>query len=256
MEKKVVLITGCCGGIGQELCKKFSTSNYYVIGTDLEILWKDNPIHAYMNEYHRLDLFNQKNNLKEIQNSLKNKRLDVLVNNAAYCGNYTSIEETSIDEFRKIIGCNLTAPFILIKNFLDALKKTRGCIVNIASVHSVVTSDKIAGYAASKSGLVGLTRNMAIEFSKYGIRVNSVSPGAIDTPMLRKGLNRNNGTSAKIDMNKLVEDIGNKSLVGRVGQPKDIAETVYFLADSDKSGNITGTNLLVDGGVSIKLSSE
>jgi NAD(P)-dependent dehydrogenase (short-subunit alcohol dehydrogenase family) len=101
------------------------------------------------------------------------------------------------------------------------LKRAMGAVINVSSVHAVATSKDIAAYAASKGGLVALTRAMAIEFADDGIRVNAILPGAVDTPMLRDGIRRGHvgdGTDEE-----LLEALGQKTVMGRVGQPEEIA---------------------------------
>ena len=134
------------------------------------------------------------------------------------------------------------------------LKIARGSIVNIGSGHATATSPGLATYAVSKAGLVGLTKNMAIEFSNNSIRVNCVSPGAVDTMMLRTSIERN--VIDGDDTDQKLFKMGRNHLVGRIGHPSDIAEMCYFLADDSKSEFITGSNFVVDGGVTCKLSSE
>jgi NAD(P)-dependent dehydrogenase (short-subunit alcohol dehydrogenase family) len=154
------------------------------------------------------------------------------------------------------MDCNLKAIFILSKFFVPFLQKTSGSIVNIASVHSIASSENIATYAASKAGLIGLTRNMAIEFSKLGIRVNALSPGAVDTKMLRDGLIRNITNPTDDMLLEALDKLGKKHLCNRVGNSLEIAKAIYFLSDNNYSSFIYGTNLIIDGGATIKLSTE
>jgi NAD(P)-dependent dehydrogenase (short-subunit alcohol dehydrogenase family) len=105
-------------------------------------------------------------------------------------------------------------------------------------------------YGVSKAGLAGMTRSLAVELGKLGIRVNSVSPGAIDTEMLRNGLKRYG------DPDEIIKEMSGKHVMGSIGMPRDVAEAVYFLSDSKRSRFIVGANLVVDGGVTIKLGSE
>jgi NAD(P)-dependent dehydrogenase (short-subunit alcohol dehydrogenase family) len=241
--KKVVLITGSSGGIGNELCHKFKSNNWYVIGTDIV------PTKNNVDEYIYSDLSNSDSIINLVNEIIKTKnQIDCIVNNAGLqiC---KSIWEIEIDEWDKIYSCNVKSIFLLTKYLLPLLKKTKGNIVNIGSVHGTQTSNKIACYASSKSAIVGLTRNLAIELSQFGIRVNCVSPGAIDTPMLHDGLNRNRLNNDPLD------DLKNKHLLKQIGKPYEIANLVYFIVEGDVNF-IDGANILIDGGVTIKLSSE
>jgi NAD(P)-dependent dehydrogenase (short-subunit alcohol dehydrogenase family) len=129
-----------------------------------------------------------------------------------------------------------------------------GAIVNVSSVHAVQTSKNVSAYAASKGGLLALTRSMAIEFAADNIRVNAILPGAVDTPLLRAGLNRGHVSGGSI--HERLENLASKTVNGRVGLPEEIAHAIYFLADSTQSSFMTGQALIVDGGATARLSTE
>jgi len=236
---KYVLITGCNGGIGKQLCKSFKNNGFFVIGVDI----CNNNDNNYTDKFILADI-SVENNIKNISSNLN--QLDVLINNAAHqiC---KPLHLTSYDEFTRVYNVNVTAPFLLYKHTIHLLKKVKGSIINISSIHNTVTSNNIGVYASSKSALAGLTRSIAIEAGIYGVRCNTISPGAINTPMLAEGLNR---------CGQSIDDIANKHLTHIIGDPSDIAEMALFLADNDKSKFITGSNIYVDGGASIKLSTE
>lgn len=235
----MVIVTGSNGGIGKSICEIFKKNDWFVIGIDI----CNNLFGINIDRFININI-TKENEVKDLFGSIK--RLDCIVNNAALqiC---KSMEDMSIDEFKAVLDTNLVAPFILTKYSIPYLKTTGGSVVNIGSVHSIQTSANISGYACSKAGIVGLTRNMAIELSKYGIRVNCVSPGAIHTNMLLEGLKRSGST---------IESFGKTHPIGRVGLPDEIANMVFFLADSTKSGFTTGSNFVIDGGATCKLSTE
>lgn len=248
-KKKFVLVTGCHGGIGYAICSKFAIEGWTVIGVDFYEKSND-----FVDFFIKCDLSSSEQiECMFVELDKFTDRIDCLINNAAHqiCKPFFDMEPT---EFRYILDCNLVAPFHLSKLALPLLKLTRGSIVNIGSVHATATSDQILAYATSKAGLVGMTKNLAIEYSKFCIRVNCVSPGAVDTPMLRSGLERGHVGSG--DTNDLVFKLGRKHLIGRVGLPSDIAELVYFLGDNYRSEFITGANYLIDGGASVLLGTE
>lgn len=126
-----------------------------------------------------------------------------------------------------------------------------GAVVNVASVHAIATSPAIGVYAATKSALVSVTRTLAMELAGDGVRVNAVLPGAVDTDMLRDGLRRSGP-----DEEQALRELGDRTVMGRVGKPDEVANAIIFLADSDQSSYLTGSSLLVDGGASIRLSTE
>ena len=250
MKKRVVLITGASSGIGLATCKKFFEQGWFVIGMARRALSKP----EFISRYIQGDVSNP-GDLDKVCSSIveTEKRLDCLVNNAA-CQICKPLVETTIEEWDQVYAANVRGPFLLAKSLYKLLAASKGTIVNVASVHALATSANIAAYASSKTALVGLTRNMAIEFAEVGIRVNAVLPGAVDTPMLRAGLKRGHLVGANED--ELINALGDKHIVGRVGQPQEIAEAIYFMANQDKISFLTGQTLTVDGGVTVRLSSE
>jgi glucose 1-dehydrogenase len=126
--------------------------------------------------------------------------------------------------------------------------------VNVSSVHAVATSADIAAYAASKGASQALTRAMALEFARDGIRVNAILPGAVDTPMLHAGLMRGHVQGASVE--ERMADLGRRTVMGRVGKPEEIARAILFLADSEQSSFMTGQSMIVDGGATARLSTE
>ncbi|MEZ5003154.1 MAG: SDR family oxidoreductase [Chitinophagales bacterium] len=244
--KKVVLVTGCKGGIGAAICNKFIHAGWQVIGTDI------NEEGECDFDFIHLDL-QKHNQIKALVHHIKEKysRLDCIINNAAsqIC---KSISNTSFDDWDNVMDINLKAPYFLIKYCRPLLKATQGNIVNISSIHSIATSKKMSVYAISKSGLSQLTRSLAIDFAEDNIRVNAILPGAILTDMLIAGLSRDQSSGAP----KKLKELADKTVLKRIGKPDEIAEATYFLADNNASSFITGLSLVVDGGATIKLSTE
>ncbi len=153
-----------------------------------------------------------------------------------------------------MFNVNVRAIFKLTQLLFPLLKNAHGSVVNVSSVHAIATSAGVAAYAASKGALLPLTRAQALEFSKYKVRVNVVLPGAVNTQMLRSGLERGhlNGGTTKSRMRILAS----KHALGRVGEPRDIAHAIYFLSDPEHSSFITGQTLVADGGAIARLSTE
>ncbi len=165
------------------------------------------------------------------------------------------IIETSVEEWDMVMASNLRSVFLGARLAFPLLKAAGGgAIVNVSSVHAVATSANIAAYAASKGGLLALTRAMAIEFAPENIRVNAILPGAVDTPMLRAGLQRGHVAGGTV-LDRL-ENLARKTVNGRVGQPEEIANCIYFLADNSQSSFMTGQAMIVDGGATARLSTE
>ncbi len=173
-------------------------------------------------------------------------RIDVLCNNAGI-ERYRTADEYTIDDWNAISETNLRGAFLCTKYAYPLLKKSKGCVVNISSVQAFANEPKISVYAATKAGLLALTRGMALDFAADGVRVNAVCPGAIQTGMMEPFI------KDQPDPVEAVKAIGRTIPLGRVGQPEDIAQAVYFLA-SPAAAYITGATLVVDGGLLARLS--
>lgn len=250
--KRKVIITGAAGGIGRATVHLFANNGWQVIGLDRSHFGDDFPadglfIQTEISHPEALDSIFQ-------QITSFTPRLDALINNAAIQV-AKPIVETTVEEWDAVIANNLRPAFLLSKLAYHLLKAAGGgAIVNVSSVHAVQTSANIAAYAASKGGLLALTRAMAIEFARDNIRVNAILPGAVDTPMLRAGLER--GHLAGGDVYSRLDNLASKTVNGRVGQPDEIAHAIYFLADNTQSSFMTGQAMIVDGGATAKLSTE
>jgi glucose 1-dehydrogenase len=251
-EKKTVLITGAAGGIGRATVRLFAQNDWRVIGVDRAPFGKDFPGDGFFIRADNAD----PQEIGRVYNEIDafTNRLEALINNAAWQVNKPLIE-TSVEEWDGVMATNLRAAFLHAKMAYPFFKAAGGgAIVNVSSVHAVQTSANIAAYAASKGGLLALTRAMAIEFARDGIRVNAILPGAVDTPMLRAGLGR--GHLAGDDIHTRLENLASKTVNGRIGHPDEIAHAIYFLADDTQSSFMTGQAMIVDGGATARLSTE
>jgi len=249
---KVVLVTGCNGGIGEALCKKFRTEGWEVLGVDI----KDPNLkqQVYLSQYKNVDLTTDDahNTIYEFVNDSFG-RLDCIVNNAAIQVNKPA-NETTLEDWANVMNCNLRISMFLGQRLYSFLKETSGSIINISSVHATQTSTNIAAYATAKGGLASMTRAMGLEYAKDNIRVNCILPGAINTPMLKDGLTR--GHTDGSDPDEVMKNFERKHPLGRIGQPREIAELAYFLSDNTKAGFFTCQSLTMDGGVTTRLSIE
>ena len=247
-----MLITGAEGGIGRAVVDLFLEKGWQVIGVDRrqqEVKHKD----GYL--YIKADI-SVPGQIEKIYAETRqfSPVLDAVVNNAAIQV-AKPILETSIEEWDQTMASNLRSAFLGAKFAHPLLKAAGGgAIVNVSSVHAIVTSANISSYAASKGGLLALTRAMAIEFAPDNIRVNAVLPGAVDTPMLRESMKR--GQFEETSIQKRLDSLASKTVNGRVGTPQEIARSIYFLADNSQSSFMTGQALVVDGGATIRLSTE
>ncbi|MFZ1041239.1 MAG: SDR family oxidoreductase [Anaerolineales bacterium] len=251
MKNKTVLITGAAGGIGRATVALFAEKGWRVIGVDRNVFGDDFPKNGL---FIQSDIARPED-MHAIfeQTRAFTDSLDVLVNNAAMQIAKPLIE-TSVEEWDAVMASNLRSVFLSAKLAHSLLRAHGAAIVNVSSVHAIQTSANIATYAASKGGLLALTRAMAIEFAPDNIRVNAILPGAVDTPMLRAGLGR--GHVGHGDMQERLDNLARKTVNGRVGTPQEIAHAIYFLADSEQSSFMTGQALVIDGGATARLSTE
>jgi len=249
---KTILITGAGGGIGRACIDLFSERGWRVIGVDRSDYGEDFPKNG---RFIKADI-SHPDSVEQIFQQAKDfhPTLDALVNNAAVQVAKPLIE-TTVEEWDAVMASNLRSVFLFVKLAHPLLKAGNGgAIVNVSSVHAVQTSANIAAYAASKGGLLALTRAMAIEFAPENIRVNAILPGAVDTPMLRAGLGRGHVGSG--DVQERLDNLARKTVNGRVGTPAEIAHAIYFLADDEQSSFMTGQAMIVDGGATARLSTE
>jgi NAD(P)-dependent dehydrogenase (short-subunit alcohol dehydrogenase family) len=249
LKNKVVLITGALGGIGQTTCERYRQEGWYVVGLDNKRL-DSFEIKSYsMDKYHEVDLSERRlsNTFRRLLRKLP--RLDSIVHLAAIqvCG---SVEEVDIDKWDKLMNVNVKSIYVLAKYALPYLKQTIGNMVIVGSVHSYASSKNISMYATSKCALMGIIRNLAIEWGEYGIRVNGVAPGATQTQMLMDGLART-GKPPEEGLKQLAD----RHLMKRIAYPHEITNVIYFLSNGESSG-ITGQTIVADGGASIYLSTE
>ena len=234
-----LFITGASGGIGSAICDKFNKKNFSLVLTsssdsNLEYLKEK---YGKDHFYYKIDLSDY-NNLNESLNEVSNnhKDISVIVNNAGITQD-NIIFRIKDEQWSKVIQTNLNSNFQIIKSLLpNMLTQKYGKIIGISSIVGSTGNPGQANYVASKSGMVGLYKSIALEVAKRKINVNVVSPGFISTAMT-ENLNEEQKKTylSRIPMN-------------RFGEPEDVANLVYFLS-SDESSYITGQNFHINGGM-------
>ncbi|MNE12457.1 Cyclopentanol dehydrogenase [compost metagenome] len=245
LQNKVAIITGAAGGIGAAVAKVFAKEGAKVLITDIQedkLIAVTNGILA---ENGVVDYMTQDVSTEEGWKNVTEKAaklygdINILVNNAGISGNIVNtFEERTIDEFNKIIAVNLLSQFLGTKSVIPYMKKNKsGSIVNISSIGGIIGSANATAYTASKGGIRSYTKGAAAELAPFNIRVNSVHPGYIATPMTKD--------LPSADEFKLIAV--NATPLGREGKPEEIAYGVLYLA-SDESSFTTGIELIIDGG--------
>ncbi|WP_404393210.1 acetoacetyl-CoA reductase [Pseudoalteromonas phenolica] len=241
--KKIAVVTGALGGIGTAIVDSFLSNGVVVIATirpgssQRATDWKkkrfDNNEHLHLLEVDVADHSSCEKLIAQVKEQFG--RLDILVNNAGITRD-SSIKKMSFEQWNEVINTNLTGCFNMCKLAFTLMQSNGyGRIINISSVNGQKGQFGQVNYAASKSGIYGLTKSLALEGARKGITVNSISPGYIRTEM-----------TSKIAP-KILDTIISEIPVGRMGEPEEVAETVLFLA-SEKSAFITGSNLAMNGG--------
>jgi len=162
----------------------------------------------------------------------------VLVNAAGISPVRERAETHDVDSFRQIVAVNLVGSFVVCRATFANLREQRGCVVNVASVLGTVASPRLAGYGASKAGLVQLTRTLAREWAPSGVRVNVVCPAYVDTELTRPMLS----------VDHIRDELTAQTPLGRLGRMEEVVAPILFLA-SDDASYVTGAVLLVDGGM-------
>lgn len=240
--RKIAIVTGAAKGIGQSISKNLIIDNYFVIVADIDSTDSEQIINNLGNkdsEFIKCNISNQ-DDVKSLFKVIKQKygQIDVVVNNAGVIRD-NMIWNMSKDDFDTVIDINLKGTWMMCQEAAKLMKEQKkGKIVNISSRAWLGNNRGQSNYAASKAGIVALTRVLALELGKYNVNVNAVAPGLIDTPLTQS-------LSDEV-MQKLVDAQPTK----KVGKPEDIANVVSFLI-SEKSNFITGQIIHVDGGRSI-----
>jgi NAD(P)-dependent dehydrogenase (short-subunit alcohol dehydrogenase family) len=251
LKDRVAVITGSASGIGRASALEFAKAGATVVVADINLAGARETVKQIESAGGAAVPVETDVSSPESVEALVEKTLQrfgkthVLFNNAAIQVNKT-VEDTTFEEWNREIGINLGGVFLCSKYFLPHLRATKGCIVNMASVNGFFVEPLCAGYCATKGGIVALTKAMAIDHGKDGIRVNCICPGYIDAGLAWEyfELQPNPAESRKA--------AGKLHALGRIGQPEEVGRLAVFLA-SDDASFMTGSAVVVSGGFGIGL---
>ena len=244
---KVALVTGAASGLGAATARRLAKDGAAVLLTDRDLAGEDiaaSITAAGGQAAFRLhDVTSHPDWAAAVEHAVHDfGRLDILVNNAGVAGGRHELMDHSYDAWRQILAVNLDGVFLGLRHAGPRIAASGGgSVINLSSILGKVGMAGAAAYCASKGGVTLLTKAAALEWAPLGIRVNSVHPGFIDTPMV------SNALADREDGNEMRVALMNAHPIGRFGVPREIADAIAFLA-SDDARFITGAELVVDGG--------
>jgi NAD(P)-dependent dehydrogenase (short-subunit alcohol dehydrogenase family) len=248
LDGEIAIVTGGARGIGRAVAEVFVGDGASVVFCDLDAdlgrsVEQELGDHA---KFVRCDVSVESDVAAMAETCLSTfGPASILVNNAGVNANFDATTMTG-DEWDRFMGVDLKSAWLGAKYVLPRMRHAgRGAIVNVASMHAVATLDGFFPYAAAKSGLVGMTRSLALDWGPHGIRVNAVAPGYIRTRLVQDSIDRNPDPEAA--ERSMVAGIA----LRRIGEPVEIANVIRFLA-SDEASYISGTTIHIDGGVTAR----
>lgn len=249
---KVVIVTGAGGGIGSSVVKKYAEEGANVVLIDVKkdyadrtkekLLLKDNVSLCIGADISCED--EVKSAVTKVYDRFGH--IDILVNAAGIPGPSARAEDYSFEDVKKVYAINVFGTFLMMQNVLPVMQKQKsGCIVNFGSISGMFGYPYEIGYGSSKAAVIYMTKNAANENGGNGVRINSVSPGWVDTNMMKTVVNSYKDVGIENSSDNVT--IGP---MGRVAHPEEIADVVLFIT-SDKASFVNGSNFLVDGGMSL-----
>jgi NAD(P)-dependent dehydrogenase (short-subunit alcohol dehydrogenase family) len=242
------VVTGGAKGIGEACVQLLAKhgANVAILDIDATAGKALSSLIGANSRFYRLDVSNPEC-VREVFQKLRAELgpPTLLVNNAGI-GHYGTVTETTNDDWDRVLNVNLKSQFLCAREAVPFMQAAgRGAIVNIASVQSFMSQRRVAAYCASKAGILGLSRALAVDYAPF-IRSNAVCPGTVDTPMLAAAV------EGMPDPESLLQECRDMYLLKRIAQPQEIAQLVVFLL-SDLASFITGQAVRIDGGIGLEI---
>ncbi len=243
---KYLIVSGAAGDIGKEIANVYLDDGYKVIGIDKLDISIERKNYNFVNVdliSFCNDLIYRKKRIKEIKNYISDEIEELIIINNAAIQILSNFKKITNEDWNKTLTVNLVAPSLIVQDFLDELRLSKGQVLNISSIHAKLTKKMFTYYAASKSALESLTRSMSLELAQHKIKVNCVAPAAVETDMLKEGFKNN---SDKLELLKKYHP------TNTIGQPADLAAFIKSITDN-KTDFLTGAIIDFNGGISSKL---
>jgi len=243
LENKVALVSGAGSGIGRAIAITYAKEGAKVVVADINEEHANETVNLITTSGGdafaiKADSSKAEENRRLVDETVQHYgRLDIACNNAGMGGPAKATGDYEPEEWDRVIALNLNGVFYACKYEIEQMEKNGGgSIINIASIHGQVAAPNSPAYTASKHAVVGLTKNIAVEYAQKNIRCNAVGPGYIETPLLTANLSE-----------EAMKAVAAKSAINRLGKVEEIADLVAFLS-SDKSSFTTGSYIIADGG--------
>lgn len=247
----VAVVTGAGGGIGKSIAIAFAAEGAHVVVADIDsVAGEQTTKEIQQKNGQAISLHADVSDPDSVEKLTKIAlsrfgRIHILVNNAAIQVSKT-VTDTTVEEWNRQMAVNVGGVFLCSRSFLPHLRQTRGVIINLSSVNAFFVEPACAGYCATKAAIIGLTKAMAIDHGREGVRVHAICPGYIDAGLAESYF------QSQPDPARARADSGKLHALGRIGRPDEVARLAVFLA-SEESSFMTGSPIIVDGGFSAGL---
>jgi NAD(P)-dependent dehydrogenase (short-subunit alcohol dehydrogenase family) len=246
LRDRIAVVTGSGSGIGKSIAIALAAEGAQVAVADIDDARGKQTAKDILQKngqaiFHRTDV-SDPDSVEQLTRSVidKFRQIHILVNNAAIQVSKTVVE-TTLEEWNRQIAVNVGGVFLCSRSFLPHLRQTRGVIINLSSVNAFFVEPACAGYCATKAAILGLTKAMAIDHGREGVRVHAICPGYIDAGLAEGYF------QSQPDPVRARAEAGKLHALGRIGRPEEVARLAVFLASEDSSF-MTGSPIIVDGG--------